>query len=173
VDIPIKSPIITGTIWVIKDPETGGFIDNIDTEMIYDSAYMDFYDEYEMGMYTFSGLKGWENFSDLAQPGDIIAAGENFGAGLSKPHAIHCFKGLGISLIIAQSFGAVYKKHAIRSGLPVITYPRIKEVGLETGNVIEVYLETGTIKNISKMKVLPPAEPFSRVQMEIFQAAIF
>jgi 3-isopropylmalate/(R)-2-methylmalate dehydratase small subunit len=165
----MKSPIITGRVWVITDPESGQFIDNIDTDMIYHNAHLAVTEVEKMGQYAFGNLKGWEDFPKKVQPGDIVVCGENFGAGSSRQHAVDCFRALGVSLIVAKSFGAIYKRNAINSGMPILTYPDVKESGIKTGNVVEFYLESGTVKDVTEGKVLTPAEPFSRVQMDIYQ----
>lgn len=166
----MKDTVIRGKTWVIKDPDTGKFIDNIDTDMIYHNKYLAITEVEKMGQYAFGNLKGWEDFPQKAKPGDIVVVGENFGAGSSRQHAVDCFRALGISLIIAASFGAIYKRNAINSGLPIVTCPGIKEGEIENGNEIEVELETGKIKNLSQNMDLPSAEPFSVVQMDIYQA---
>lgn len=166
----MKEKVIRGKVHVIKDPDTGEFIDNIDTDMIYHNAHLAVTDVDEMGKYTFGNLNSWEDFPEKAEPGDIVVAGENFGAGSSRQHAVDCFRSLGISMIIAASFGAIYKRNAINSGLPILEYPRVKEADLNDGDRVEVDLEFGKIKNLDRDKELPPAKPFSKVQMDIYQA---
>ena len=166
----MKSTLIKGRVWVIKDPETGKFIDNIDTDMIYHNAHLAVTDIEKMGQYAFGNLKGWEDFPKKVQKGDILIVGENFGAGSSRQHAVDCFRALGVSLIIAKSFGAIYKRNAINSGLPILTMPDVKKALVKNGDIIEIDLKTGKGKNITSNVELPPANPFSKVQMDIYQA---
>ena len=109
-----KSSVIEGRIWLIPK-------DNIDTDMIFHNRYLAITDIKEMGQYTFDNLKGFEDFSKKAQPGDIIITGKNFGCGSSRQQAVDCFASLGIQAIIAESFGAIYERNAINAAFPIIT----------------------------------------------------
>ena len=54
------------------------------------------------------------------EPGDIVVTGKNFGAGSSRQQAVDCFISLGVAAIVAESFGAIYKRNAINAGLPIV-----------------------------------------------------
>ena len=71
----------------------------------------------EMGQYTFDNLDGDKDFAKKAKPGDIIITAKTFGAGSSRQQAVDCFKSLGISAIIAESFGSIYERNAINNQL--------------------------------------------------------
>jgi 3-isopropylmalate dehydratase small subunit len=165
-----KNNIIKGRVWVIKDPDTNKFYDNIDTDMIYHNAHLAVTDVDKMGQFAFGNLKGWQDFPQKAKPGDIIIVGGNFGAGSSRQHAVDCFRALGITLIIAESYGAIYKRNAINSGMPIVTCPDIKKADVQNGDEIEIELNSGKIRNFSKNTELPAAEPFSNVQMDIYNS---
>ncbi|MCD6452667.1 MAG: 3-isopropylmalate dehydratase [Acidobacteria bacterium] len=165
-----RPTVIEGRCWVILDKE-GKPITDIDTDQIYHNAYLAITDIAEMGRYAFSSLAGWEDFPKKASPGDIIVAGANFGAGSSRQQAVDCFISLGIALIIAESFGAIYKRNAINSGFPILTAPGIMNSGLvATGDVLRVDLVSGRIFNVSRNEEVPGGKPFSRVQLEIYRA---
>lgn len=166
----MKDTTIKGRVWVIKDPETGELIDNIDTDMIYHNAHLAVTDIEKMGRYSFGNLDGWNDFPQKVAPGDVIMVGDNFGAGSSRQHAVDCFKALGVKLIVAGSYGAIYKRNAINSGMPILTYPDVKKADVASGDVVRFDLKSGKVHNITKNKDLPDAEPFSNVQMDIFQA---
>ncbi len=159
---------IKGRIWVLKD-KNGNLINDIDTDMIFHNRYLAITDINEMGQYALDNLEGWEDFSRKAKKGDIIVAGENFGSGSSRQQAVDCFKSLGIALIIAKSFGAIYKRNAINSALPVMECMSIEEIEPESGNEIEVDTEKGVIQNLSNGKKTI-AKPFSKVQKQILEA---
>ncbi len=153
-----KSLELEGHVWVIP-------VDNIDTDMIYHNRYLTVTDINEMGQYTFDNLEGWQDFADKAKPGDIVIVGENFGCGSSRQQAVDCFKSLGIQLVIAKSFGAIYERNAINNALPILTAD-LSEVDIQTGDSIRVNLETGTIMLGNGSQV--HAAPFSEVQTSIY-----
>ena len=126
---------IKGRLWVLTDPE-GKLFDDIDTDMIFHNRYLHITDVDQMGQYALDNLEGWEDFSQKAQPGDIIITGKNFGAGSSRQQAVDCFRALGLSAVIAESFGAIYKRNAINSGFPIVALPGLTEMAgqFKTGN---------------------------------------
>jgi len=156
-----KSSKIRGEVWLITQ-------DNIDTDMIYHNRYLAITDMKEMGQYTFDNLEGFEDFAKKANPGDIIITGKNFGSGSSRQQAVDCFKSLGVQAVIAESFGAIYERNAINAAFPILVFSNIHELDLEQGNQIEVDLNSGLITNLENSKSLR-GEPFSDVQMEIYQ----
>jgi 3-isopropylmalate/(R)-2-methylmalate dehydratase small subunit len=160
---------VKGRLWVLTDPD-GKLFDDIDTDMIFHNQYLHITDVEEMGQYTLDNLSGWEDFAEKAQPGDVIMAGKNFGAGSSRQQAVDCFRALGIGTIVAESFGAIYKRNAINSGLPIVAFPGLTELTdeFETGDQLQVDLESGELTLEGGQAF--PAEPFSQVQMDIYQA---
>ncbi len=159
---------IKGKVWVLTDKD-GRLINDIDTDMIFHNRYLAITDINEMGQYALDNLEGWEDFSKKAEKGDIIIAGENFGAGSSRQQAVDCFKALGIALIIARSFGAIYKRNAINSAFPIIEAKNIEEINPQNLDEVEVDVDNGLIINLRNGKKTF-AKPFSKVQKDILEA---
>ncbi len=164
-----KATQIQGRLWVLRDPD-GVLYDDIDTDMIFHNRYLHITDVDEMGQYALDNLKGWEDFANRAQPGDVIMAGKNFGAGSSRQQAVDCFRALGLRAVIAESFGAIYKRNAINSGLPIVALPGLTQVqaAFENGDTLQVDFESGEV--ILEGDRVFHAQPFSQVQMDIYQA---
>ena len=91
------------------------FGDNIDTDAIIPGRFLTIYDEKELAQHAFEGTR--DDFSRLAQDGDVIVAGRNFGCGSSREHAPLALKGAGIRFILAQSFARIFFRNAINVGL--------------------------------------------------------
>ncbi len=159
---------LRGRVWAITDPG-GGLYDNVDTDQIYHNEWLAVTDVAEMGKYAFGNLEGWEDFPAKAEPGDIIVVGANFGAGSSRQQAVDCFRALGVRLIIAGSFGAIYKRNAINSGMPILALPGVSAKDFAGGEKVKVNLETGTVENIDNKTTLT-GDPWSAVQMDIYKA---
>ena len=158
---PGKPVLFTGRVWYIPE-------DNIDTDMIFHNRHLTITEPIEMRKHTFGNLPGYEDFPERAGEGDILVTGRNFGAGSSRQQAVDCFISLGIRCIIAPSFGAIYERNAINAALAILVTDQLEQLQLESGDEIQVNLETGVIINQSK-KVSIQAGPFSEVQMEIYQ----
>lgn len=159
--LPDRPLEVTGRVWFIDR-------DNIDTDMIYHNRYLSITDISEMGQYAFDNLDGYGEFAKRAKKGDIIVAGKNFGSGSSRQQAVDCFISLGISCLIADSFGAIYERNAINAAFPILSTERIHDLQLEDGDGLSVNFETGLIRNNTKGKSLE-ITPFSDVQMEIYR----
>jgi len=156
-----KPTKLQGKVWIID-------VDNIDTDMIYHNKYLTITDLKEMGKYALGNLKGWEDFAQKAEKGDIIITGKNFGAGSSRQQAVDCFKALGIQLILAKSFGAIYERNAINAALPVLTYDDIDSLELKNRDRVEVDLKEGILTNLENGKSVKIGK-FSDIQMQIYQ----
>jgi 3-isopropylmalate dehydratase small subunit len=153
-----KPTVLTGRAWVVN-------VDNIDTDMIFHNRYLAITDPQQMGQYAFDNLEGWKDFAQNAQPGDIVVTGGNFGCGSSRQQAVDCFAVLGVQALIARSYGAIYERNAINAGLPVVAADAVK-AGLKSGDTITVDLGSGLIAwDSGRLQ----GEPFSQVQMEIYQ----
>ena len=61
-----------------------------------------------------------KDFVKNVKPGDIIAAGWNFGCGSSREAAVLALTGCGIKCVIADSFARLFYRNAVNNGLLVI-----------------------------------------------------
>jgi len=156
-----KKPIsITGRAWVIEK-------NNIDTDMIFHNKYLSITDIKQMGKYTFGNLEGWMDFPEKVKKGDIVVTGKNFGCGSSRQQAVDCFKSLGVSVIIAESFGSIYERNAVNSGMPITMLDKAPSI-IRNGDELKLDFSTGIIENCSKNETYK-ATPFSEIQMRIYQ----
>ncbi|MFO8077556.1 MAG: aconitase/3-isopropylmalate dehydratase large subunit family protein [Thermoplasmatota archaeon] len=151
---------VSGQAWVIQK-------DNIDTDMIFHNRYLHITDIEEMGQYTFDNLKGYEDFAEKAKSGDIVVVGKNFGCGSSRQQAVDCFKSLGISVIIAESFGAIYERNAINNAMPILVAEDITDKTNDTDHLV-VDFKTGKITNETTGETIQ-AKPFSPSQLAIYK----
>lgn len=158
-----------GRLILLTNPE-GGLIDDIDTDQIFHNQYLHITEISEMGEYALGNLEGWGEFPNMVSDGDMVVAGANFGSGSSRQHAVDCFRALGVKLIIAESFGAIYKRNAINSGMPIIAFPEAGRL-VEGGEwkhlqAMKMDLENGILadRESGKEFVLPS---LSRVQRDI------
>jgi len=150
---------VTGRVWRID-------VDNIDTDMIFHNRHLSITAREEMGQHAFGNLEGYERFAKEAKPGDVVVTGKNFGAGSSRQQAVDCFLALGTSVIIAESFGAIYERNAINAGMPILCSPVLEAV--QDGDEISVDFKTG-VAEIANRGITVQGQPFSDVQLRIFE----
>ncbi len=81
----------------------------------------------------------------------ILVAGDNFGCGSSREHAVWALQDYGFSVIIAPSFADIFYSNCFKNGiLPIMLDDKIVEkLQQETGE-IEVDLENQIIKTVSE-----------------------
>jgi len=162
---------IRGRVWFITD-SNGVLIDDIDTDQIFHNAFLHITDIEEMGEHTFGNLEGWKDFPNKCKEGDIVFAGCNFGAGSSRQQAVDCFRALGIKAIVAESYGAIYKRNAINSGFPILLFEKIGEFvkSKKIKNLDEIELDfiNGSLKILSSSEVID-IKQFSKVQKDIME----
>ena len=122
------------------------FGNDIDTDIIIPGRYLIYTDEKRLSEHCMEGLDA--EFNKKCKKGDFIVAGTNFGCGSSREHAPISLKGIGVSAVIAESFG-----------VPLLEAPGITKI-VEDGEEIEVDMEKGCITSANgesiTFKKLPP-----------------
>ncbi|MDD2891325.1 MAG: 3-isopropylmalate dehydratase [bacterium] len=152
--------MLKGRIWK--------FGDDIDTDQIYPGKYLPLTDKQEMARHAMEGVPGAEKFIKEVKPGDIMVVGKNFGCGSSREHAGVAIKGLGVSLVIAESFAGIYYRNSINIGLPLLECKNISSI--KEGTIISVYPETGKIIDSETGKEIYQANPLANLELEIINA---
>lgn len=168
----MKEYTFSGRTWVITG-KNNELIPDIDTDQIFHNAYLHITEIEKMGQYTFDNLEGWQDFSTKAKPGDIVIAGSNFGSGSSRQQAVDCFRALGVNVIVAVSFGAIYKRNAINSGFPILMFEDaeriISEKKIKNLDNVKIDLLAGKLTNVESGETFS-LMPFSKVQKDIYDS---
>lgn len=114
--------------------------DNIDTDRIIPGKYTKTLDLSDLAAHVLEDVD--PEFSQRVRPGDILVAGDNFGAGSSREQAPLAIKSAGVSVVVANYFARIFYRNAINIGLPVV------EVGqhqIQDGHEVEVDLDRGLV----------------------------
>ncbi|MDO4582102.1 MAG: 3-isopropylmalate dehydratase small subunit [Bacillota bacterium] len=159
------SEILKGRAWV--------FSDDVDTDLIYHNKYLAETDPKNMPQYSFEYYPGKEHFAKEVKPGDFVVAGKNFGCGSSREHAVYCLEYAGVPAILAETCSRIYYRNAINNGYPVLFVKgisaAIKEGKIKDGDLLEVELATGTIKDVTSGNVFH-GDAVSDLENDIMQA---
>ena len=139
---------------------------NVDTDAIIPARYLNVSDPAELAKHCMEDID--TEFVAKVNPGDIIVAEANFGCGSSREHAPIAIKAAGVSCVIAESFARIFFRNAINIGLPILECSKAVEE-TQSGDVLEVELATGEIKNITRNKVFQ-AEPYPDFMLELVSA---
>ena len=133
---------------------------NVDTDQIVPKQFLKLVKKSGFGRYLFynwrflpgTAAEGEPNpdfvLNDPAYAGSkILLAGENFGCGSSREHAVWALADYGFDVIISTSFADIFSNNCFKNGvLPIVLAPgEITRIKSTTGDV-EVNLERQTIR---------------------------
>jgi 3-isopropylmalate/(R)-2-methylmalate dehydratase small subunit len=120
---------------------------NVDTDAIIPARHLNISEPSELAKHCMEDID--IGFVKKVQKGDIIVATTNFGCGSSREHAPIAIKAVGVSAVVASSFARIFFRNAINIGLPLLESPETVST-TEDSDTLQVELETGIIKNITK-----------------------
>ncbi len=136
---------------------------NVDTDAIIPARYLNVSEPSKLAKYCMEDID--LDFVKNVHKGDIIVATTNFGCGSSREHAPIAIKAAGVSAVVAASFARIFFRNAINIGLPLLESAEAVDV-TDAGDVMQIELETGTIKNITKGKTFQ-AKPYPEFMSQI------
>jgi 3-isopropylmalate/(R)-2-methylmalate dehydratase small subunit len=85
-------------------------------------------------------------FAQQVKPGDLIVAGRNWGCGSSREQAPENLRELGVSCVVAESFGRIYFRNCIALAFPQVVCPGI-HAATEEGDDLSLDVATGLVRN--------------------------
>jgi len=97
--------------------------DNLNTDGIYSKDYTYREDVTKKKMAEIVMENYDPAFAATVQPGDVLAAGYNFGTGSSREQAATALQAAGIQLVIAGSYSQTYLRNAINNGFICVECP--------------------------------------------------
>lgn len=118
--------------------------DHINTDEIIPARYLNTDDEMELASHCLEDLD--KEFVNKVNEGDVIVAGEDFGCGSSREHAVWAIRGAKVQTVIAKSFARIFYRNAINSGFYIIESPEAIEK-INDGDEVEIDYKAGLIKN--------------------------
>ena len=132
---------------------------NVDTDQLVPKQFLKLVQKSGFGKYLFFN---WRYDEDENKKPDfvlndaryenskILVAGDNFGCGSSREHAVWALLDYGFSVIIAPSFADIFLSNCFKNGVLPITLDEktVEQLQQET-NVIEVDLKNQSIKTPS------------------------
>ena len=115
--------------------------DNVDTDVIIPARYLNTADHKELAAHCMEDIDA--QFKHNVKPGDVMAAGWNFGCGSSREHAPIAIRESGVACVIAKSFARIFD-------------------GIAAGDEVRVDFDTGLITNLTKNETYQaqPLPPF-------------
>jgi 3-isopropylmalate/(R)-2-methylmalate dehydratase small subunit len=134
VSAPIQN---SGRAWV--------FGDNIDTDQLAPGTYMKRPIE-EIALHCLEVAD--PQFAGGVRQGDIVVGGRNFGMGSSREQAPQALRQLGVSAVLAPSFGGIFYRNALNLGLLALVCPEAGKIA--AGDRLALEPENGKVHNLSR-----------------------
>lgn len=147
---------IKGRVWC--------FPENMDTDLIVPGEYLDAPVK-EIMRHAFESIR--PDFPQNVAKGDIIVAGDNFGCGSSRENAASVLKELGVSCVLAESFGRIFFRNAIAIGLPALACNGISAI-FKDGDTATVRVAEARVVNLSG-GATAECEPLSKDMIRILE----
>lgn len=132
---------------------------NVDTDQIVPKQFLKLVQKSGFGKFLFFNWRYDEQENEksdfvLNNPkyknSQVLVAGDNFGCGSSREHAVWALLDYGFAVIIAPSFADIFFSNCFKNGvLPITLDQKIVEKLLQETGIVEVDLENQTIKTPS------------------------
>jgi 3-isopropylmalate/(R)-2-methylmalate dehydratase small subunit len=137
---------------------------HINTDEIIPARYLNVHEESELAKYAMEDID--TAFVKRVKPGDFVIAGENFGCGSSREHAVWALRGAGVKVVIAKSYARIFFRNAINNGFLAIEADVCDIV--KTGEEVEIDLASGRLRNLTtgKEASFVPLSDFARELIE-------
>ena len=132
--------------------------ENIDTDQIIPARFLKVTDKAGIGKHLFVDRP------DLRVPAgsQILVAGDNFGCGSSREHAVWALQDFGVKAVISTSFADIFRQNALKNHLlPVVVDPET-HVLLRPGVLLSVDLAAQTLSIENGPAVTFPVDTFSK-----------
>jgi 3-isopropylmalate/(R)-2-methylmalate dehydratase small subunit len=133
---------------------------NVDTDQIVPKQFLKLVQKSGFGKFLFFNWRFDENENPksdfiLNDPkyddSKILVAGDNFGCGSSREHAVWALQDYGFSVIISSSFADIFFSNCFKNGiLPITLDQKIVEMLQQEINPVSVDLEKQTITTDSQ-----------------------
>jgi 3-isopropylmalate/(R)-2-methylmalate dehydratase small subunit len=143
--------------------------DDVDTDQIIPKQFLKRIERTGYGEFLFFDWMKQPDF-ELRRPeyagAGILLAGRNFGSGSSREHAVWALQDYGFEVVIAPSFGDIFRTNALKIGLVPIVLP-VKDVDLlmravAGGESLTVDLDAQEVIGPNDLVVPFEFEPFAR-----------
>jgi 3-isopropylmalate/(R)-2-methylmalate dehydratase small subunit len=160
-------PLKTLTARVVALPD-----ENVDTDQITPARYLKVTDKAGLGDVLFADWRAANPDFALNDPrargAQILLAGDNFGCGSSREHAVWALTAFGFRAVISTSFADIFRSNALKNGLlPIVvdkqTHRDLFDLVAEIPSVeltIDVAAQTLTLPGSRAVSF--PIDPFAK-----------
>ena len=138
---------------------------HINTDEIIPARYLTTHDEQSLARHVMEDIS--PEFVSRVQRGDLVIAGEDFGCGSSREHAVWALRGAGVAAVIATTFARIFFRNALNNGFLAVECAGLAEETTD-GDEIELDLDAGLVRNhtTGRSREFTPLTPFVHELLE-------
>jgi 3-isopropylmalate/(R)-2-methylmalate dehydratase small subunit len=118
---------------------------DVDTDQIIPKQFLKRIERSGFGEFLFFDWRKDPGFELNHQSGRILLAGRNFGCGSSREHAPWSLQDYGFDVVVAPSFGDIFRQNSLKIGLLPVVLPQDQVRELMQRAEITVDLENRTV----------------------------
>jgi 3-isopropylmalate dehydratase small subunit len=140
------------------------FGESVDTDAIIPGEFCHLTDLAALGDKCFYYVR--PEFRERARAGaTLIVAGDGWGCGSSREHAVWALQGAGIQAVIAPSYGFIHKRNLVNEALPYLVvndkaFYQLADEGIE----LEVDLASGIVRDVASGREFQAQVPTPMIQ---------
>jgi 3-isopropylmalate/(R)-2-methylmalate dehydratase small subunit len=132
--------------------------ENIDTDQIIPARFLKVTDKVGIGKHLFEDRPDFQ----IPQGSEILVAGNNFGCGSSREHAVWALKDFGLKAVISTSFADIFTQNSMKNGfLPVVVDAGFHAL-LKPGVLVTIDLPSQSVSVEGGPTVTFPIDSFSK-----------
>jgi 3-isopropylmalate/(R)-2-methylmalate dehydratase small subunit len=137
-------------------------VDDVDTDQIIPARFLKTIGRAGLGAQLFADWRGAR--FDAANGARVLVAGNNFGCGSSREHAVWALVDFGFEAIIARSFADIFRSNALKNGLVPVAVDADVHRFLVANPTVEVTIDVGraTLVLPDGQEAQFPLDPFAR-----------
>src|SRR5215831_16975657 len=95
---------------------------NIDTDQIIPARFLKITDKAGIGGHLFEDRPDFQ----VPKGSQVLVAGDNFGCGSSREHAVWALSDFGFKAVVSTSFADIFRQNSLKNGLlPIVVDAKI------------------------------------------------
>jgi 3-isopropylmalate/(R)-2-methylmalate dehydratase small subunit len=142
---------ISSSIFVLRQ-------ENIDTDQIIPARFLKVTDKVGIGQHLFEDRPEFQ----ITKGSQVLVAGDNFGCGSSREHAVWALKDFGFNAVISTSFADIFRQNSLKNGLIPVVVDEQTHALLKPGVNVTIDLASQTLSIEGGPTVTFPIDSFSK-----------
>jgi 3-isopropylmalate/(R)-2-methylmalate dehydratase small subunit len=142
---------ISSSIFVLRQ-------ENIDTDQIIPARFLKVTDKVGIGQHLFEDRPEFQ----VKKGSQVLVAGNNFGCGSSREHAVWALKDFGFNAVVSTSFADIFRQNSLKNGLIPVVVDEKTHALLKPGVNVTIDLASQTLSIEGGPTVSFPIDSFSK-----------